>query len=157
MTTIAVKKMHEAEVEARSPARPANGWNPMQGAPANASPVSARRVPAMRPSTYQDVVTVPEARALETHAAPPSEEPLRQILQLVAMANARREGARMRTDFNKRLIERSLDRDACASLGSTLQRLLAAGLLVRHSQDEYSVTEAGLVAMGRPPVETAAA
>jgi hypothetical protein len=154
MTTIAVKKMHEADVEARNPARPANGWNPMQGAPANASAVRARRVLAMRSSTYDSAVTAPEARACETYAAPASEEPVRQILQLVAMANARRDGARMRTDFNTRLIERSLDREGCASLGSTLQCLLAAGLLVRHSQDEYSVTQAGLVAMARAPVET---
>ena len=113
-------------------------------------------VKKMRPSTDDSAVAVPEARACETYAAPASEEPVRQILQLVAMANARREGARMRTDFNTSLIERSLDRDACASLGSTLQRLLAAGLLVRHSQDEYSVTEAGLAAMARPPVERVA-
>lgn len=155
MTTIAVKKMHDADTEASNPARPANGWNPMQGAPANASPMRARRVLAMRPSTYDSAITLPEARACETYAAPAGEEPVRQILELVAMANARREGARMRTDFNTRLIERSLDRDACASLGSTLQRLLAAGLLVRHSQDEYSVTEAGLAAMARQPVVTA--
>ena len=153
MTTIATKKPHDVDVDATNPARAVHGWNPLQSAPGNASPAGARRVFAMRHATYENSAEVPEAR--ETYAAPASaaEAPIQRFLRLVSIAIARRDGARMRTDFNARLIERSLDREACASLGSTLQCLLAAGLLVRHSQDEYSLTQAGLAAMAREKCE----
>jgi len=77
-------------------------------------------------------------------AAAADDVPVTQILELVASANARREGAQMRTDFNVDLLARSLDANARARLGSALQRLLAAGLLTRHSRDEYSLTDAGV-------------
>jgi hypothetical protein len=72
-------------------------------------------------------------------------------LELIAKANALREGSRLRTDFNAALVALTLDPEARAGLGAALQSLVVAGLLTRRSRDEYPVTEAGALAMPPAP------
>jgi len=72
-----------------------------------------------------------------------------QVLQLIAGTNPARGDSPVRTDFNSQLLSLSLDPGARASLRSTLDRLVAAGLLVCRPGNEYSLTEAGVLSMQR--------
>jgi hypothetical protein len=113
-------------------AQPGN-WNPLRIAPVIASRTPAKRVSALtRP-----------ARADFTVA---------QILQLITNMNMHGAAPHVRTDFNSTLMGQTLDPEARVSFALALQRLVAAGMLMRHSESEYSLTAAGAYTMRRPPV-----
>jgi len=93
--------------------------------------------------TLRMVRASPPGRLDDTHVA--------QVMELLARNNASQAGSPPRTDFNAQLLALALAPEVRASLGSTLQRLVAAGLLVCHTQSEYSLTESGVRSMRQAP------
>ena len=147
------EEMDNVIIDDKNRTEAANGCDPLRVAPPSPSRTKERRLLALTRSTYADSISAPDGLAHDGDAGPASAGNAHapQILELIAKANAHREGSHLRTDFNAVLLALALDPKARAGLGSALQRLVAAGLLMRRSRDEYSVTEAGALAMRPAP------
>jgi hypothetical protein len=134
---------------------PNNRWNPLGMGP-HAASGTRRRILAVHTGTSAALRDpLPEPLPRESVSLPaPAPAPVSEhdsaadeILEMIAKANPEGSAARQRSDFNSELMARTLDAAARARLTSGLHRLVAAGLLVRRSESEYSITEMGMFSM----------